>query len=122
VALARQKAAAHPDLLHVEQRGWEQITEEDAYDVAVALGVFDYIADPDELLRRMSRAAPHVVASFPAPGLRLELRKVRYGLRGVHVHGYDATDISALAERCGLEVADRTPLGRAGYAVHFARP
>ena len=50
VALAREKAKAAPTLVTVEQRGWEEIEEHDAYDVAVALGVFDYVDDPADLL------------------------------------------------------------------------
>ncbi len=44
------------------------IDEVDAYDVAIALGVFDYVDDPADLLARMGRAAGHVVGSFPSPG------------------------------------------------------
>ena len=87
VALARRTAEAHPGLVEVQERGWETIEEVDAYDAAVALGVFDYVDDPGDLLTRLGRAAPHVVGSFPTPGLRTELRRVRYGARGVHVHG-----------------------------------
>ena len=50
VALATEQAASFPGLVEVEQRGWEQITEVDAYDVAIALGVFDYVGTPAELL------------------------------------------------------------------------
>ena len=121
VALAGQQAAAFPGLVEVEPRGWEQLTEVDAYDVAVALGVFDYIGEPAELLGRMGRAAGHVVASFPSPGLRLRLRKVRYGAHGVAVHGYAAAGFGRLASDSGMEVVEVVPLGRAGYFVHFRR-
>lgn len=122
VALAGQQAAEFPGLIEVEQRGWESIEDVDAYDLAVALGVFDYVEDPVALLTRMGRAAPHVVGSFPAPGLRLLLRKVRYGARGVGVHGYRAEDFGRLAAGSGLEVAGIHPLGRAGFVAHFRRP
>jgi SAM-dependent methyltransferase len=122
VALARTEADRYPGLVEVRQSGWEQIDEEDAYDVAIALGVFDYVDDPDELLRRMGRAATHVLASFPAPGLRLQLRRLRYGLRGVHVHGKRTEDLTRLAGAAHLEIAEIRPLGQAGYAVHFRRP
>jgi SAM-dependent methyltransferase len=122
VALARQESAAFPDLVEVEQRGWEAIDEVDRYDLAVALGVFDYVDRPAALLAKMGRAAPNVVASFPAPGLRLELRKIRYGARGVGVHGYTTDDFGPLAAEAGLEVAVLDPLGRAGAVVHFRRP
>jgi SAM-dependent methyltransferase len=121
VALARLEAGRHPGLVTVQERGWETIEEHDTYDVALALGVFDYVDDPGQLLRRMGRAAPHVVASFPAPGLRLRLRKVRYGARGVHVHGYRADDLVRLAAEAGLVAQELKPLGRAGFLAHFAR-
>ena len=122
VALARQEASTFPGLVDVEQRSWEQLTEVDAYDVAVALGVFDYVGDSGELLRRMGTAAPHVIGSFPAPGLRLTLRKRRYGAKGVTVHGYREQDFPGLAAGAGLVVVEKIPLGRAGFAVHFGRP
>jgi hypothetical protein len=70
----------------------------------------------------MGRAATHVLASFPAPGLRLQLRRLRYGLRGVHVHGKRTEDLTRLAGAAHLEIAEIRPLGQAGYAVHFRRP
>jgi SAM-dependent methyltransferase len=121
VALARREAERHPGLVTVQARGWEAIEEHDAYDAAVALGVFDYVDDPAELLRRMGRAAPNVIASFPAPGLRLRLRQVRYGARGVHVHGYRVADLTRIAAGAGLRPEAITPLGRAGFLAHFGR-
>ncbi|MDR3647633.1 MAG: class I SAM-dependent methyltransferase [Acidimicrobiales bacterium] len=121
VALARAEAERHPGSVSVQERGWETVDEHDAYDAAVALGVFDYVDDPADLLGRMGRAAPHVIGSFPAPGLRLQLRKLRYGARGVHVHGYRPDDLRRLASASGLVVADLRPLGRAGHLAHFTR-
>jgi hypothetical protein len=121
VALAGQKAATFPGLVEVESRGWEQLTEVDAYDVAVALGVFDYVGEPVELLGRMGRAANHVIASFPSPGLRLDLRKIRYGAHGVAVHGYPAAGFDGMASNSGMEVVEVVRLGRAGHVVHFRR-
>jgi SAM-dependent methyltransferase len=122
VGLAQAEAAKYPGLVDVRQQGWEQIDEEDAYDVAIALGVFDYVDEPVDLLLRMGRAAPHVLGSFPAPGLRLQLRRARYGARGVHVHGRRPDDLNRLAAAAHLEIAEIRPLGHAGYAVHFRRP
>ena len=121
IALAQQRASSFPGLVVVEQRGWEQLEEVDAYDAAVALGVYDYVDEPGDLLARMGRAAPNVIGSFPAPGLRLELRKVRYGAHGVHVHGYTESLLSELAAKSGLRVDRVQPLGRAGYLVLFVR-
>jgi len=121
VDLAREQASSFPGLVEVEQRGWEDLDDVDAYDVAVALGVFDYVGTPAELLEKMGRAAPHVVGSFPSPGIRLNLRKVRYGARGVTVHGYTPATYERIAAEAGLEVAEMFPLDRAGHVVHFRR-
>jgi SAM-dependent methyltransferase len=121
VELARQEAARHGDLVEVRQGGWEDIDDVDRYDVAVALGVFDYVDDPGELLRRMGRAAQHAFGSFPSPGLRLELRRVRYGMRGVSVHPYPRERFPELAVVAGMQVEAIAPLGHAGHTVQFGR-
>ena len=121
IALASAEAAKFPGRVEVEQRGWEQLDETDVYDVAIALGVFDYVGDPVDLLGRMGRAAGHVIGSFPSPGMRTNLRKLRYGIRGVAVHGYSADAYEGLARQAGLDVVDKVPLGKAGFVVHFAR-
>ena len=121
VALARTQAAAYPGLVTVRQEGWEDLEDVDAYDVAVALGVFDYVADPAALLGRMGRAADQAIASFPSPGLRTDLRKFRYGMRGVVVHPYPVDGYDDLAARAGMEVREQVPLGKAGFLVRFGR-
>jgi 2-polyprenyl-3-methyl-5-hydroxy-6-metoxy-1,4-benzoquinol methylase len=122
VALATEEAQVYTGMVAVEQRGWEELTEVDGYDLAVALGVFDYVDRPGELLSRMGRAATHVVGSFPSRSVRTELRKYRYGRQGVRVRGYSVADLESIASEAGLVVVRREPLGRAGYAVHFGRP
>ena len=121
VALASAEAAKFPGQVEVERRGWEQLDEVDAYDVAIALGVFDYVSDPADLLGRMARAAGHVIGSFPSPGMRTDLRKLRYGVRGVGVHGYPVDGYEGLARDGGLDVVEKVPLGKAGFVVRFAR-
>ncbi len=121
VELARREAGAFPGLVEVQQRGWEDVDEVDAYDAATALGVFDYVGRPADLLGRMIRAAPRAIGSFPSGGLRTNLRKLRYGARGVGVHGYTVSDFDRIAGEAGAFVAEKVPLGRAGWVVHFAR-
>ncbi len=121
VAMATEQAAEFPGLIEVRTGRWEDLDERDTFDLAVALGVFDYVVNPVDVLARLGRAADEVVGSFPAPGLRLLLRKVRYGRRGVGVHGYTAHQLGRLASDAGLEVANLHPLGRAGFVVRFRR-
>ena len=51
----------------------------------------------------------------------MDFRKVRYGARGVSVHGYTNVDFLRLGNEVGLDVVDRIPLGNAGHVVHFRR-
>ena len=120
-ALAQEEARRLGPNVAVQQRGWEDLTADDSFDLAVALGVFDYVDDDRALLRRLAASAPYVVGSFPTPGLRTDLRKVRYGRKGVHVHGRTASELVAMASAEGLRLAELRPLGRAGHAVLFAR-
>ena len=119
--LARAEAAKFPGLVEVRAGTWEELEERDSFDLAAALGVFDYVSTPQELLSRLAGAATSVVASFPTPSIRTQFRKVRYGLRGVQVHGYLKQEIQSLADTVGLDTPEFRPLGRAGYVVHFAR-
>jgi SAM-dependent methyltransferase len=119
--LAQAEERRLGDLVVVQKRGWEDLTDADQFDLAAAPGVFDYVDDADALLRRLAGSARYVVGSFPTPGLRTELRKIRYGRKGVRVHGTTAAGLVQLAARNGLHVADLHQLGRAGYAVLFAR-
>jgi 2-polyprenyl-3-methyl-5-hydroxy-6-metoxy-1,4-benzoquinol methylase len=120
--LANHEASRFPGLVEIRQGSWEDIDETDAYDLAVALGIFDYVSEPERLLATLGRAAGHVVASFPGRGLRTRFRDVRYRRGGVRVFGYTPDGLTALAASAGLEIAARRVLGRAGWAVRFQRP
>jgi SAM-dependent methyltransferase len=118
--LARREAAQCNGLAEVVQTGWEQIPAWHTaapFDVAIALGVFDYVPNADDMLQVMAGAARHVIASFPLPGVRTNLRKLRYGARGVSVYGYSRERITGLAAGAGIDVEALVPLARAGYAL-----
>lgn len=120
VELAREEARRVGPNVAVVETGWESLgiaTHGRTFDLAVALGVFDYVRDADALLTTMAETARWVVASFPRRGLRVELRRIRYGLRGVSVFGYAADELAALVAASGLELDACDPLGRAGFCV-----
>lgn len=75
------------------------------FDATIALGVFDYFADPLPPLRRMRELARRlVIASFPQQSLvRAPLRKLRYALRNCPVYFYQPEDLWKLAEQAGLK-------------------
>jgi SAM-dependent methyltransferase len=119
--LAEREASAFPGLVDVRRQGWEDLQDENTYDLAVAMGVFDYVGNPVELLRVLGRAADRVVGSFPNEGARTELRRIRYGWHGVDVFGYPRERVSSIAQSAGMEIEQLRPLGRAGAAVLFRR-
>jgi SAM-dependent methyltransferase len=120
VELAERAAAECGGLVDVTRMGWEQLAAwhtGEPFDVAIALGVFDYVPNAGDLLATMGDIARHSIASFPRPGLRTNLRKLRYGARGVSVYGYSPERIESLARASGMETVELAPLGRAGYIL-----
>ncbi len=121
IELANEEAKRFPGLTDVRQGSWEHLQDEDCFDLAVALGVFDYVDEPEELLKRLAAAAPFVIGSFPKSGIRTNFRKIRYRRGGVAVYGYSAERLFAMARACALEIDDLKELGRAGYLARFRR-
>ena len=74
---------------------------DESFDIVVALGVFDYSAEPLKMLARMCELSKYkVVASFPGvSAVRAPLRKLRYTLRGCPVYFYTATTLQQLSRR-----------------------
>ncbi len=75
--------------------------EPGGFDLAVALGVFDYIGEPQAFLNKMRRVAKKaLVASWPENGLRMLLRKMRYACP---VYSYTEPQIRELHQKAGME-------------------
>jgi SAM-dependent methyltransferase len=75
--------------------------EEKSFDLAIALGVFDYVAEAQRLLSKMASCARRtVVASWPQDGLRMRLRQARYTCP---VYPYTEEQVRRLHENAGLE-------------------
>ncbi len=89
------------------------------FDIAVALGVFDYLAEPEKMLARMMElSSGKVVGSFPGvSAVRAPLRKVRYALRGCPVYFYTRKELEALCARCGLQDYSILPYASSGYLL-----
>jgi SAM-dependent methyltransferase len=74
------------------------------FDYAYALGVFDYVQNAETLLRRMATLSGHsIMASWPADGVRMALRRYRYTCSLFH---YSEADIRALHAAIGIPAAD----------------
>jgi hypothetical protein len=89
---------------------------DEKFDFVVALGVFDYVDQPAELLRKMAGwSRDKVIASFPMGSLvRAPLRKARYTLRGCPVHFYTPQRLAAMAHSAGLTGYSIDDIGSSG--------
>jgi SAM-dependent methyltransferase len=91
-----------------------------AFDVVLALGLFDYLPDPEAFARRMfEHCAPDGVAvgSFPAWSLlKGPIRKVRYEWIGdCPIFNYTADGIETLFQSAGFARVEVRAPGRSGY-------
>lgn len=89
------------------------------FDAAIALGVFDYTAEPEVWLKRMTGFCQgRVIASFPGTSLlRSPFRKFRYALRNCPVYFYTRQQIEALARHCGLHNVEVARYASSGFLL-----
>jgi hypothetical protein len=70
-----------------------------SFDIVAALGLFDYLADPEQVIKRVSSLTPGVfVASFPNYGFlgRLQ-RTIRYEwIKGCSIYHYTRDQVEGL--------------------------
>lgn len=87
------------------------------FDVAIAMGVFDYLPEPVPFLRKMvSLTDDKVIASFPAfSPVRSTLRNLRYKLAGKgSVYYYSEADVRRIAEQAGVREVTLIPITSSG--------
>lgn len=119
--LARQYTQAKnvADRCEFIQADFLEYQFQETFDVVVALGVFDYVADPVRVLRRMAELSnKKVVASFPGVSpVRAPLRKMRYALRGCPVYFYTGTRLRQICHEAGLSNFRIEKLASSGYML-----
>lgn len=95
----------------------------ETYDVVIAMGFFDYVKEPVDVLKKMRKLSNHsVIASFPSVSLyRTPLRKIRYYLKQCPVYFYNPTMIRSFSVEAGFGNCDVTKIKGAGmdYFVAF---
>jgi ubiquinone/menaquinone biosynthesis C-methylase UbiE len=92
----------------------------ETFDVSIAMGVFDYLEQPEPFLAKMSRLTRgKVLASFPRFSLlRGSARRLRYRATGRgDVFYYSSADVSRLARRAGIERHRLLPVNSSGGGV-----
>lgn len=124
VELARQHTAGldGAELIVADFASFETA---ERFDAVLAMGFFDYVAEPAHVLDRMRALTTHsVVASFPSRHLyRTPIRRLRYWLKRCPVYFYDRDQIDALGGAAGFVRTEIEKIPGAGmdYFVTFLR-
>jgi 2-polyprenyl-3-methyl-5-hydroxy-6-metoxy-1,4-benzoquinol methylase len=118
-ALAAQEGVQERcEFLEADFRRWEF---PERFDVVLAMGVFDYLENPVEFLRRMmALSRGKVIGSFPGKNpLRMHLRKFRYALRNCPVFFYSEREMHQVARTAGLTryKLEFIPCSGSGYVL-----
>jgi 2-polyprenyl-3-methyl-5-hydroxy-6-metoxy-1,4-benzoquinol methylase len=117
--IARSEAERHgvTDRCEFLQANFLDAKLDPEFDVAIAMGVFDYLADPVTFLRKMASVTRgHLIASFPGHSMiRERARKLRYAVsgRGV-VFFYSEADVRKLAADAGVTIRRLIPISSSG--------
>ena len=91
------------------------------FDVTIGIGLFDYIADPLPVLRRMREVtSDRVIVSFPRLWTwRAPIRKVRLALRGCPVFFFSAGRVRTLMQQAGFTRVEIRRVGKLHCVVGF---
>lgn len=95
------------------------LTFPDRFDCSIAIGVFDYLADPGPFLTAMRNVSRRkIIATFPCRWTyRAPLRKVRLGLQGCPVYFYSEHDVRMLFVAAGMHGVQIRRLRHIFFAV-----
>jgi ubiquinone/menaquinone biosynthesis C-methylase UbiE len=100
---------------------WMENTTEH-FDASLAMGVFDYLANPEKTLSLMLKVSDTVLLSLPAPTFpRSQLRTLRYRMQNCPVFYFKRDDVERLVTKAGGVISEIKPLGRAGFWVKCKR-
>ncbi|MGE3401269.1 MAG: class I SAM-dependent methyltransferase [Vicinamibacterales bacterium] len=118
LGIARQLATEQgvADRCEFRQVDFTEFSIDERFDVVIAIGFFDYQAQPVEVLRRMvAHSRGRVIASFPGRSLiRMPLRKARYWLDNCPVLFYREEEVRQIARDAGVRQVDIVPIHSSG--------
>ena len=83
---------------------FDQMQFKSNFDIALAIGLFDYIADPSPLLSKIARITDgKFIATFPRAGtLRSTLRRLRLKLQSCPVNFFTIDKVNHLIKKAGF--------------------
>jgi 2-polyprenyl-3-methyl-5-hydroxy-6-metoxy-1,4-benzoquinol methylase len=117
---ARQRGVA--ERCKFIKTGYLEYKPDGHFDVAIAMGYFDYIPDPAVHLRKMRSESDKLIAIFPVSGTaRSVIRKVRLGLRGCPVFFYSPGQVKSLLQETGWRLTRLERVGQLWFVVAVAQ-
>jgi SAM-dependent methyltransferase len=124
--LSKRRLERYGDRVELKLGDFLDTPIEGQFDVVLALGLFDYLPDPDRFTRRMFElCAPGgaVVGSFPTwSWLKGPIRKLRYEVIGdCPIFNYSRSELEQLFGASGFERIEVTSPGRSGYLLRAYR-
>ena len=87
---------------------------EKKYDVVIGIGLFDYISQPFDVIKKMCEvSSDRVIMTFPRSATwRAAVRKVRLSLKGCPVYFYSKEQLDDLFKKAGFVKYDYEILGQ----------
>jgi len=122
IALARERLERFGDRVTLRHEDFLAAEVEERFDVVLALGLFDYLPNPDAFAQRMfdlCAAGGCVVGSFPAwSPIKGPVRKVRYEWIGdCPIFNYTRPGLERLFGEAGFARVEVRAPGRSGFLV-----
>ena len=126
LALARSRLHRFGERVELIEADFMETAPEGPFEVILALGLFDYLPDPERFSRRMFElCAPGgcVVGSFPAwSAIKGPIRKVRYEWIGdCPIFNYTRRELALMLGATGFDQVEIISPGRSGYLVRARR-
>ena len=124
IELARRRLGRFGDQVNLITGDFLNETLEGPFDVIVALGLFDYIDEPDRFTRRMFGLCDGTaIASFPGwTWFKGPIRKVRYEwIHDCPIFNYNERELGALFRATGFERVDVEEFVPGGFLVRASR-
>lgn len=119
--LAKERLAPFGDRVRLVQGDVLETPLEGQFEVVLALGLFDYVATPEPLARRMYEVcAGSVVGSFPRwTWTKGPVRKLRYEvINNCPIFDYTEPQLRRMFSEAGFEHVEVHAPGRSGFLVH----
>ncbi|MDI6791938.1 MAG: methyltransferase domain-containing protein [bacterium] len=87
---------------------------DETFDITIAIGLFDYIKDPEPFLSKMRQITrSKLIASFPLKWTyRAPIRKVRLGLKGCPCYFFTIKQVKGLFQKTGFKTPTIQRIGK----------